>query len=257
MLELVSPSPTPEVARFDDSPAARVEWHLACIEARKAGTAPPPAPWETPAERTNGGVAHHGEPLSALTLPPRHTRAVKDTPPVTSKQPRERKTANYNDKPRSPRQLQQGSEPPVPQLQPRHHNGDTLPRPLSTPAVKPPTVSFLAEKHTLISSLLLRAGVPKDAIALDNRAQAVLDGLTTYLRDTVGQTLHKYNLGRQFLVRGSVREANQAAEIVLPLLMANTQAELRATLSQAERRIEREILAINIPGPRVEIPKRR
>lgn len=108
-------------------------------------------------------------------------------------------------------------------------------------------ISMVEEKIKLVSSLLLRAGVPSELITRDNRAQAVIDNFTTYLRAPVAQTLYRYDFGRQFVTRGDVPTANRAADIVLPLLLSETKRDLAVQFSQAEAEIQREILPVNLP----------
>jgi hypothetical protein len=117
-------------------------------------------------------------------------------------------------------------------------------------------LDLLREKSEIVASLLLRAGVPANLISRDNRVVAVLDNAIAYTQRPQGQTLHKYDIGRQFIIRGGVREANRAAEIVLPLLLAENSGDLAIRATEAEHQIETEVLSNNVPGPTATPPRR-
>jgi len=258
-----SPTETSSIKRSTDTPADRVAWHLACIEARRAGQTPPPAPWDSPAGPRNQHSGRNHDSLAMLSMPERPTRATPAQRPVRSAKtegetPHSRGTPGTFNSSKFERTAQKPEGAPIQSL-PTSEKEEPLPFPPRLVGViksDPAQEGLIREKHEIVSSLLLRAGVPKEAIALDNRAQVVIDGFLSYLREASCQPLHKYNIGRQFIIRGGVREANLAAEILLPVLGSTKIRELNARAAQAEERVQAELLPINIPGERVEIPKR-
>lgn len=243
-----------EIRRPSDTPAARVEWHLACFEARRLGNPLPPAPWETIERREEKSSSIESEPLTGLTLPSRPKRSATRRTPAEG--PREDSREKQRERSKTIK---------LPTRATNHHEETAsakhdIPSPATVPAprikIQPVSVPLFNEKIEIVSSLLLRAGIPHKTVLQDGRARAVLDNFTLYLQCPTAQMLHKYDLGRQFIARGGVREANQAADIVLPLLLSQTPRELTARLSQTEHDIAERILPLNVPGPSVEIPKR-
>lgn len=244
----------PEIRRSSDSPAARVEWHLACFEAKRLGNPLPPAPWETGEGREGKSASIESEPRTGLTLPSRPKRsATRRTPAEGPREDSREKQKERIETIKLPTRASNHHEETAPA---RHDMPSPAPVPAPRIKIQPVSVPLFNEKLEIVSSLLLRAGIPHKIALQDGRARAVLDNLTLYLQCPTAQMLHKYDLGRQFIARGGVREANQAADIVLPLLLSQTARELTARISKTEYDIAEQILPLNVPGPSVEIPKR-
>lgn len=258
--------PIPEIQRSQDTPASRVEWHLACLEARGLGLPLPPPPWETQETSALKNPRPPSSTLKTLAVPlPRslpvgshqgakERRAPKDSP-TQNKRHGALKTGPedvLSRKPLAHPELKPSSQKPVESKQSNPLSSATLPpRPAHSPhALDPRTiqVSLLNEKKVIIASLLLRAGVPAEIIQRDNRDLAVLEHFTSYLRAPMAQTLHKYDLGRQFITRGDVTVANKAADIVIPVLRADTKRELSIRTTEAELELQTKILPLNIPS---------
>jgi hypothetical protein len=116
------------------------------------------------------------------------------------------------------------------------------------------TITLASEKREAVASLLLRAGVPKKILMTENRSQAVIDHVISYLKEPAAQTLHKYNLGRQFVIHGGIGHINKTADAILPLLLAATPPELATHIKEAEQWIQSKVLPLNVPGPKVAAP---
>lgn len=249
-------TPLATVQPSTDSPASRVEWHLACIQAKALGNPLPPPPWETPQESAPPRGNRISESLKELRAPKQRERPRPMSPEIKERREKRAvpsKTQGSTPLNTTPPTASKEAKPLAPS-EPRSVDvfaGITLPprSPLLERPAAPRSVhvAMVEEKLKLVSSLLLRAGVPADLITRDNRAQAVIDNFTTYLRAPIAQTLYRYDFGRQFVTRGDVGIANRAANIVLPLLLAETKRDLAVRFSQAELEIQQEILPVNLP----------
>lgn len=258
--------PTPEIQRSTDTPAARVDWHLACMKAKSMGLPLPPPPWETPLNLPNKKAASPADPLSALSIP----RRPKTTPPARETAETKRRkphgSSRRKDKETAPREGRPTAatsstkvtktEPP---LSSALESGALPVLPtrevLAFPA-RPITIALAAEKREVVATLLLRAGVPKKILMAENRSQTVIDHAISYVQEPAARTLHKYNLGRQFVIHGGVGHINKTAEVVLPLLLAATAPEVENLSREAERWIQTKVLPLNMPGPKVTAPTR-
>lgn len=257
--------PSPEIERSTDTPAARVDWHLACMKAKSLGLPLPPPPWETPQDQANRRCPSPSDPFKTLSIPRRpkqeahSSRKTPETKRATPKEISGIQTKEKHSQKAAPKDLPPvtkttGTLPP-PSMAVTSRALPVLPtRSVLTFPQRPMTITLASEKREAVAALLLRAGVPKKILMTENRSQAVIDHVISYLKEPTAQTLHKYNLGRQFVIHGGIGHINKTADVILPLLLATTPPELATHIREAEQWIQSKVLPLNMPGPKVAAP---
>ena len=212
----------------------RIDYHLACLEARKHGHPDPIAPWNVPDKGTSRPTPA-GDSLGALAMPERRSYIQRDLQPAQKETPMcERKAAR--------------SASPS-EKQPRPVEGRfrvTVDRPLpastKTPATPlPKPMTLVKEKEVLVDSLMLRAGVPKYIIRDEGRLRSVMSAFSTYQRQggETSQTalVQKFEIARPFLTSG-MSNFVKLAEAVIPLLAAESVQDLTNARLTAEKFID-------------------
>ena len=106
------------------------------------------------------------------------------------------------------------------------------------------------EKEGLIEALLLRAGIPQDTLRLESRTLAVMDNysLLAHSGNQIRNSplLHKYNIGRQFILNGDMTVVMNMAEVVVDILAATSHQGLNAATRVAEKMAENDAYPRNI-----------
>ena len=212
----------------------RIDYHLACLEARKHGHPDPIAPWNVPDKGTSRPTPA-GDSLGALAMPEHRSYIQRDLQPAQKETPMcERKAAR--------------SASPS-EKQPRPVEGRfraTVDRPLpastKTPATPlPKPMTLVKEKEVLVDSLMLRAGVPKYIIRDEGRVRSVMSAFSTYQRQggETSQTalVQKFEIARPFLTSG-MSNFVKLAEAVIPLLAAESVQDLTNARLTAEKFID-------------------
>ncbi len=212
----------------------RIDYHLACLEARKHGYPDPIAPWNVPDKGTSRPIPA-GDSLGALAMPERRSYIQRDLQPAQKENPMcERKAAR--------------SASPS-EKQPRPVEGRfraTVDRPVpawtKTPATPlPKPMTLVKEKEVLVDSLMLRAGVPKYIIRDEGRVRSVMSAFSTYQRQggETSQTalVQKFEIARPFLTSG-MSNFVKLAEAVIPVLTAESVQDLTNARLTAEEFID-------------------
>lgn len=215
-----------------DTPEARVQWNLACFEARRNGQPLPPAPWESPEQPNKlNDDSKSAHPFNGVRLP---------KAPQVSKQrplPMERRSRPEVETPKPP------TTPPTPKYM----------RETSSPSLRQQpevAIPMAREKEGLIEALLLRAGIPQATLRLESRTLAVMDNYLLLARSgnqiRHSALLHKYNIGRQFILNGDMTVVMNMAEVVVDILAATSHRGLNAATRVAEKMAENDAYPRNI-----------
>lgn len=171
-----------------ETPQARVEWHLACLDARRRGDKEPPAPWE---QKPHTPSQQNGE---ALVFPPRHGMEF-DTKP-----PRIPRVTSNNQTTLTPH------APTVPELS----------------AEKKLSLEYLLLRGGVPREIVAAEGRATQVY------EAYRSFVQQGGERSVVARLNKYEIGRHFLVGSGAQRAIDVADAMLPLLAANSANEVAA-----------------------------
>lgn len=242
-----------------ETPQARVEWHLACIEARRNGTPPPKAPWESVEEKKEPTPRKPREgrtrvaPLAELKLPERPDA-------VTSQSKRGRSLGNGKEKEQWPQQKDlpvSRDKPVAPRVTPRDIPRSSVtipPRHATTPRLQPvsdtvgaadpkpqqvsavPDIARRRDKELVIDALLLEAGVPMALLLTEGRTRAVFCQYLQFRQVTASPAKlgAQYDIGKQFQLSGSVSEALRVADAIIRVVEAPSPDALATAQREAQ-----------------------
>ena len=215
----------------------RIDYHLACLEARKHGHPDPIAPWNVPDKGTSRPTPA-GDSLGALAMPEHRSYIQRDLQPAQKETPMcERKAArSASPSEKQPRPVEGRFRVTVDR--PLPSSPRPLPASTKTPATPlPKPMTLVKEKEVLVDSLMLRAGVPKYIIRDEGRVRSVMSAFSTYQRQggETSQTalVQKFEIARPFLTSG-MSNFVKLAEAVIPLLAAESVQDLTNARLTAE-----------------------
>lgn len=171
-----------------DTPQARVEWHLACIEARRRGDKEPLAPWQQPPHTTSR------QNFEQLALP-----------------------SEYRETPATRTSRVAPSTPPL-----RANPNSTAPTHPELSAQKKLAIEYLLLRGGVPRELV----ATEDRVS--QVYEAYLSFVTQGGERCVATRLNKYEIGRHFVVGTATQQAIDVADALLPLLAATSKVEVAA-----------------------------
>lgn len=264
-----------DVQTSQETPQARIEWHLACIEARRNGAPLPKAPWESieekkePTPRRSQEGRSRVSPLAELTLPkrphvgkshpePEGLRRVVNAPERSARGGAEAKSSTTVRKDQAAPRFPSRATLRQSVLAPPHKVAVPRPQPMAEPvravASKPQQsspvqeISLRRDKEVIIDALLLEAGIPMASLTTEGRTRMVFSQYV-FLRQVVAPSAKlgaQYDIGKQFQLSGGVTEALRIADAIIRVVEAPSREALSVAQAEAQNLLVRTIRPTNI-----------
>lgn len=218
----------------------RIQYHLACLEARKRNSPEPQAPW-TQSKTVEAGSINAGAPgatFETLSLPPvaRPRNPIKPKNPPPKAQKAETRSSGASGAPSAVSddvRRQKSSSAAL------RNARAALPIPTLKQTEPMP---FLSEKTVLIDCLLIRAGIPVKTVKHEALSLKVFDAYQNFERMGAEESktviVQKYEIGRHFC-RSGMSNFQAFADTAIPLLRASDKKEMSNAMRSAEETVAR------------------